>query len=283
MKYLKLIRVKHYLKNVLIFLPAIFAGIIFDGTVLFKTLIAFLSFSFTSSIIYVINDIRDAESDRNHPVKKNRPIASGAVTIPSAVIVVIVLLLITVALLYFSNLLFNFASLILIFYLIMNLLYSFGLKNIPLIDVAILAFGFVIRVIYGGAIIDVEVSNWLFLTVLSVSFYMALGKRRNELLKSGDKNTRKVLTYYNKDFLDKNMYMCLAIGIVFYSLWTMSYTILPLLVWTVPLIIIILMKYSMDVEIGGDGDPIEVVYNDKTLLALILGYAIILMTLIYFL
>ena len=95
--------------------------------------------------------------------------------------------------------------------------------------------------------------------------------------------TREVLKYYSKDFLDKNMYMCLAIGIVFYSLWTMSYTILPLLVWTVPLIIIILMKYSMDVEIGGDGDPIEVVYNDKTLLALILGYAIILMTLIYFL
>lgn len=281
MKYLKLIRVKHYLKNVLIFLPAIFAGIIFDGTVLFKTLIAFLSFSFTSSIIYVINDIRDAESDRNHPVKKNRPIASGAVTIPSAVIVVIVLLLITVALLYFSNLLFNFASLILIFYLIMNLLYSFGLKNIPLIDVAILAFGFVIRVIYGGAIIDVEVSNWLFLTVLSVSFYMALGKRRNELLKSGDKNTRKVLTYYNKDFLDKNMYMFLALAIVFYSLWSTMAINSDFFKYSVIFVILIMMKYSMNVENGGYGDPVDVILNDKVLILLTILYIVFTVGVLY--
>ncbi|MCI9586104.1 MAG: decaprenyl-phosphate phosphoribosyltransferase [Bacilli bacterium] len=281
MKYLKLIRVKHYLKNVLIFLPAIFAGIIFDGTVLFKTLIAFLSFSFTSSIIYVINDIRDAESDRNHPVKKNRPIASGAVPIPSAVIVVIVLLLITIALLYFSNLLFNFASLILVFYLIMNLLYSFGLKNIPLIDVAILAFGFVIRVIYGGAIIDVEVSNWLFLTVLSVSFYMALGKRRNELLKSGDKNTRKVLTYYNKDFLDKNMYMFLALAIVFYSLWSTMAINSDFFKYSVIFVILIMMKYSMNVENGGYGDPVDVILNDKVLILLTMLYIVFTVGVLY--
>lgn len=281
MKYLKLIRVKHYLKNVLIFLPAIFAGIIFDGDVLFKTIIAFLSFSFTSSIVYVINDIRDVEGDRNHPVKKNRPIASGAVTIPNAIIVIIVLFLLTIGMLYFSGLLFNFASLILVFYLIMNLLYSFGFKNIPLIDVAILAFGFVIRVIYGGAIIDVEVSNWLFLTVLSISFYMALGKRRNELLKSGDKNTRKVLTYYNKDFLDKNMYMFLALAIVFYSLWSTMAINSEFFKYSVIFVILIMMKYSMNVENGGYGDPVDVILNDKVLILLTALYIVFTVGVLY--
>lgn len=281
MKYLKLIRVKHYLKNILIFLPAIFAGIIFDGDVLFKTIIAFLSFSFTSSIVYVINDIRDVEGDRNHPVKKNRPIASGAVTIPNAIIVIVVLFLLTIGMLYFSGLLFNFASFVLVFYLIMNLLYSFGFKNIPLIDVAILAFGFVIRVIYGGAIIDVEVSNWLFLTVLSISFYMALGKRRNELLKSGDKNTRKVLTYYNKDFLDKNMYMFLALAIVFYSLWSTMAVNSEFFKYSVIFVILIMMKYSMNVENGGYGDPVDVILNDKVLILLTALYIVFTVGVLY--
>jgi len=281
MKYLKLIRVKHYLKNVLIFLPAIFGGIIFDGSILFKTIIAFLSFSFTSSIVYVINDMRDAESDRNHPIKKNRPIASGAVTIPQAIIVIIVLLISIVTMLYFSELLFNFASIILVFYLIMNLLYSFGFKNIPLIDVAILAFGFVIRVLYGGAIIDVEVSNWLFLTVLSVSFYMALGKRRNELLKSKDKNTRKVLNYYNKDFLDKNMYIFLALAIVFYSLWSTMAVNNDFFKYSVIFVILIMMKYSMNVENGGYGDPIDVILNDKVLILFVTLYIIFTVGILY--
>lgn len=273
MKYLKLIRVKHYLKNGLIFLPAIFAGIIFDGSILFKTIIAFLSFSFTSSIVYVINDIRDAENDRNHPIKKNRPIASGAVTIPEAVIVIIILLALVTIMLYFSNLLFNFANLFLVLYLGLNLLYCFGFKNIPLVDVAILASGFVIRVIYGGAIIDVEVSNWLFLTVLSVSFYMALGKRRNELLKSEGKSTRKVLSYYNKDFLDKNMYMFLALAIVFYSLWSTMAVNSYFFKYSVIFVILIMMKYSMNVENGGYGDPVDVILNDKVLILLVILYA----------
>ena len=150
MEYLKLIRVKHYLKNLLVFLPPIFSGMLFDTDIFLKVIIMFLSFSFTSSIIYVINDINDIESDRKHPIKKNRPLASGKVSKKEAIITIIILVLLITGLLYFANLLFDFSSLILIFYFIINLGYSFGLKNIPLVDITILALGFVLRVTYGG-------------------------------------------------------------------------------------------------------------------------------------
>jgi len=168
-----------------------------------------------------------------------------------------------------------------IIYVIINLFYSLGLKNIPLLDITILVSGFLIRVLYGGAVIDVEVSNWLYLTVISMAFYLVIGKRRNEII-SSKKETRKVLKYYTKEFLDKNMYMCLALAIVFYSLWTMDYNSgNSMLIWTVPIVILICMKYSMNIELGGDGDPTEVVYEDKILLLLIAIYGISLISCIY--
>ena len=101
----------------------------------------------------------------------------------------------------------------------LNLLYSFGLKNVPVADIAILVSGFLLRVLYGSSITGIEISKWLYLTVIAMSFYLGLGKRRNELEKHGGESTRKVLEAYNKNFLDKNMYMCLSLAIVFYSLW----------------------------------------------------------------
>ena len=281
MEYLKLIRVKHYLKNFLVFLPAIFSGMLFDSNVLFKVIIMFLAFSFTSSIIYVINDINDIESDRKHPIKKNRPLASGKVSKKGAIITIIILVLLITGLLYFANLLFDFSSLILIVYFIINLGYSFGLKNIPLVDITILALGFVLRVTYGGVGLGIEISNWLFLTILSISFYMALGKRRNELIKNGS-NSRKVLKSYNKYFLDKNMYMFLALTIVFYSLWAVSAFNNEFFKYSIILVIVILLKYCMDVEDDNFGDPIEVITHDKVLLILGIIYISFVFIAIYF-
>ena len=281
MEYLKLIRVKHYLKNFLVFLPAIFSGMLFDSNVLFKVIIMFFAFSFTSSIIYVINDINDIESDRKHPIKKNRPLASGKVSKKGAIITIIILVLLITGLLYFANLLFDFSSLILIVYFIINLGYSFGLKNIPLVDITILALGFVLRVTYGGVGLGIEISNWLFLTILSISFYMAFGKRRNELIKNGS-NSRKVLKSYNKDFLDKNMYMFLALTIVFYSLWAVSAFNNEFFKYSIILVIVILLKYCMDVEDDNFGDPIEVITHDKVLLVLGALYIIFVFSSIYF-
>ena len=159
MKYLKLMRVKHYLKNVLVALPVIFAGVALHPVNIFKTLIAFITFSLTSSIIYIINDIRDVEKDRKHPVKKKRPIASGEVSIKAAVILAILLFVATIAILYFSNLLFNYGVLVLLVYFVLNLGYSFGLKDIPLVDITILASGFVLRALYGGLLLNIDLSK----------------------------------------------------------------------------------------------------------------------------
>jgi len=152
------------------------------------------------------------------------------------------------------------------------------LKNVPIMDIAILVSGFLIRVIYGGVICNIEVSNWLYLTVMAISFYMGLGKRRNEIIKQGTES-RKVLKFYNYEFLDKNMYMSLAITIVFYSLWCMDIgavsNSLINIIWTVPLVLIICMKYSLDIEGDSLGDPVDVILSDKLLLGLALIYGLI--------
>ena len=240
--YFKLMRIKHYIKNFLIFFPLIFSKTLFDKTNLFNSFIAFIIFSLVCSIVYIINDINDKEKDKLHEKKKNRPIASGKVSIKEAIVLIIVLtILIIFGLIYLKVSIYSL--ILLIIYLVLNIAYSIHLKNIPLLDIAILVSGFLIRVLFGASIIDVPVSDWLYLTVISMSFYLVLGKRRNEMIKS-DKNTRKVLKYYNKDFLDKNMYMCLSLAIVFYSLWTVTISDNNLIL-TVPIVILICMRYSM--------------------------------------
>lgn len=278
--YLKLMRCHHYIKNILIFLPLVFSKSLFDIQSIIKVLLGALSFCFIASIVYVINDIHDIEADRQHEKKKLRPIASGKVSIKEGYILTILLFIISIAIniVLFGNNIQAYFWLIL--YLILNVLYSLKLKHIPIIDIVILAFGFLIRVFYGASIIEVEVSKWLYLTILSFSFYMGLGKRRNEFIKLGP-NSRKVLKYYNKSFLDNNMYMCLALTIVFYALWCVDVSIANI-IWTVPFIIIILMKYSLIIEGESLGDPVDVVLENKDLLLLVIGYAVLMFIMIYF-
>lgn len=282
-EYLKLIRVKHYIKNVLIFLPLLFSGNFFKVDLFIQCLIAFVAFCFTASIIYVINDIVDRKKDRLHEVKKNRPLARGSVSIKEAIILVIILLLGILFIMFYLK---NLYSLLLVgLYLVINILYSFIFKNIPIMDIAILTSGFIIRVLYGGVSVSVEVSSWLCLTVMAISFYLSLGKRRNEIIRmKSKKNTREVLKYYTKSYLDKFMYLCLSLTIVFYSLWTTTNTNSKhndLLIWTVPLVILICMKYSMIIEGDSDGDPVEVILKDKVLFLLILIYGCIIVGLFY--
>lgn len=284
-KYLKLMRIHHYLKNVLIFLPLIFSQHLFDANLFKKTILGFLSFSILSSIVYVINDIQDVEKDRRHSTKCKRPIASGAVSMKSAYILIVVIAIIGVILNYLACG-FNFkAWALVIMYIGFNFAYSMGFKNLPIIDITILVSGFLLRVLYGSAITYIEVSKWLYLTVISMSFYLGLGKRRNELKTEGSK-TRKVLKYYNHGFLDKNMYMCLGLTIVFYSLWCVDSVTIERysnsnIVWTVPLVMLICMKYSLNIEGDSDGDPVSVLLKDKILIGMVLLYAIILLFIIY--
>ena len=135
-------------------------------------------------------------------------------------------------------------------------------------DVVILASGFVIRVLYGGAIVAIEVSPMLILTVLMFSLYMGLGKRRNEKRKIKN-DTREVLKYYTDAFLDKNMYMCLTLGIVFYSIWSLA---LENMIYTVCFVVIICMRYNLIIERESLGDPVDVLLSDKVLIALVIMF-----------
>ena len=285
-EYMKLMRIKHYLKNVLIFLPLVFSGELLDIHNLTNCIVGFIIFSFTSSIVYIINDIKDIENDKKHPIKKKRPLPLGTVSKEEAIILALVLGVIAITL---SIFVIGYERIIaimwLLLYLAINVAYSFGLKKKPIVDIVILVARFLIRVLYGAVITDIELSNWLYLTVISGAFYMGLGKRRNEILKQGDKS-REVLKCYTKDFLDKNMYVCVALCIVFYSLWCVDPTTLlktgnNLLIWTVPVIMIILMKYSLDIEGDSYGDPVDVIVNDKILLLIVLIYALFMFGIIY--
>lgn len=279
-EYLRLLRPKHYVKNVLILLPLVFSGRFFEGEPLRAALCGFAAFSLLSSMIYIVNDVRDVETDRLHPTKCRRPIASGAVPAASALAVAAVLLAVTAAVGVFAR--FGAGGwLCMAAYLAVNLGYSFGLKNVPILDVALLVSGFLLRVVFGAAVTGIAISGWLYLTVVSVSFYLSLGKRRGELRRR-DGAKRKVLQYYNDEFLSRNMSVCLTLAVVFYSLWSMDGANAERsLVWTVPLVLCLCLKYSLTVDGDSDGDPIEVIYRDRALLAMILAFSAVTMALLY--
>ena len=291
-EYLKLMRVKHYFKNILIFLPLIFSGDLFNITKISVCLIGYIAFSLIASFVYIVNDIRDIENDKKHPVKKNRPLASGKISKKQGIIFAIVLIGVAyminaipvlIKMLSINN--YVVSMLFMTLYIIINIAYSFGLKKQPIIDVVILVLGFLIRILYGSTITNIEVSNLLYLTVIAGSFYMGFGKRRNEIKKQGD-TSREVLRRYNKEFLDKNMYVCLTLSIVFYALWCVDANTIArmgnnLMAWTVPIVMIILMKYSLNVEGDSFGDPVDVLFKDKVLMFMVVLYAIIVFSIMY--
>ena len=283
---IKLMRSKHYIKNLLIFVSIFFDKNIFVGSVLARVVCGFIAFCAISSAIYIFNDIHDVEQGRQHEVKKNRPIASGAISVKLAYIIAFGLFISALAI----NLLCGFswqAMAIMLVYFVCNLGYSLGLKNIPFLDIVLLVMGFMLRVLYGAAIIGSGVSAWVYLTVISLSFYLGLGKRRNELKKSkGETSTRKVLSFYSFEFLDKFMYLCLTLAVAFYALWSADAEIVvkygtDKLIWTVPLVIVLLMKYSADIESNSYGDPVDVITHDKVLVLLSFVFALVLFGLIY--
>ena len=283
--YIKLFRVKHYIKNVLLYIPIFFDGNIFNSLFFGKLFLGFMAFCSISSAVYILNDLKDMEQDQKHPVKKNRPIASGKISKIKAIIICIICILGAVFFVKMACRGYSVGLLYIVGYFALNVLYSGGLKNIPLVDIIILASGFVIRVFYGAFLADITVSGWLYLVIITGALYMGLGKRRNELGKyktaSNGTKTRKVLDYYSYAFLDKNMYVCVALVNVFYALWVMELSDLRVR-WTIPLFIVILMKYSLSIECeDAEGDPVEVIIRDKGLLALIIIYCISLFGFIY--
>lgn len=288
--WLKLLRVRHWLKNLLVLFPLVFSGRATQPEALAQGLAAFAAFCLVASAIYIVNDIRDAESDRAHPVKAARPIASGAIgTVPAVVaacICAILAILLCAPLAQISWL----ALVLLGAYAALNLAYSFGAKDVPLLDVAILTAGFVLRILFGGAFCGIEVSSWLFLTVLSLSVFLSLGKRRGEIARFGT-DARASLKRYDPAFLDKNMYVYMGLGLVFYSLWTFQglggiYLGESVGQWAmvagIPVAMFACMRYSACIERdSSDGDPVGVVLADKPLLALMAAWAVVMVVGVY--
>lgn len=282
-KYLKLIRIKHWIKNGLIFLPLFFSGKFTELDNFTNTILAFLSFSLGASMVYIINDINDIDNDRKHPTKCKRPLASGEIKVKKAYLILIIFAIATIAFNGLISIDKITTWLLLLTYLGSNIIYSLGAKNIALLDITILVLGYIIRIYYGATVINVTVSNWLYLTVLFMAFFLGLGKRRNEIEKTGTKS-RKVLTVYTKEFLDKTMYMCLGLTIMSYSLWCEEISKLQgkvSFMFTIPLVVIICMKYSLDIEKDSDGDPTETLFHDGILIGLVTLYAIVTLILIY--
>ena len=284
---IRLIRPVHWIKNGLVLAALFFSSRLLEPKALLTALWGVLSFCMLSSAIYVINDLKDAEADRKHPVKCRRPIASGAVSSGAARAVFVLLLALTVLFHVLSG-----GALagwgILVLYLVLNLLYSHGLKRIPMVDLAILVSGFLLRTVYGGIILNQPLSSWLLLTIISGAFYLVMGKRRNELAAVGEKATevRGVLKYYTESFLDKNMYVCLALTLVFYALWAVDESVIVriggnYMIWTVPLVMLIFFQYNLDIESGSFGDPVDVLTGDKRLILLVLFYGLVMLGLLY--
>ncbi|MGN0868497.1 MAG: decaprenyl-phosphate phosphoribosyltransferase [Akkermansia sp.] len=278
------LRVRHYIKNALLAAAPACSGQLFEPAVASALLWGLAAFCTTASLIYLLNDLRDCEQDRLHPTKRNRPLASGRISRRAAWVAAAMLAAMAMganAMVFHPG-----ATAILLLYVLLNFAYSFGWKNIPILDITILSSGFIFRVLYGAWLTGIVISDWLYLTIGAFAFCMALGKRRNELQRQKNGNTRKVLRRYNTRFLDKNLYVCLGLTNVFYALWctdatTAAHYGTTHLPSTVPLVLLITMKYSYHIEGDSEGDPVEVLLRDKVLLLMVGGFLMLMFALLY--
>lgn len=219
MEIAKLLRIHQWVKNFFVFLPLFFSGRVLEQNLFLNALWAFFLFSLAASFIYVINDYRDIEKDKLHEVKRLRPLASGKVSKSQAIIIGILLLVILGLGCAF---LFSPIQLIpLLVYIVLNLAYSWGLKTVAIVDVSIIAIGFVLRVLFGGITTGVVVSKWAFLLTFALALVLALGKRRGELV-STKAETRKALKGYNLQFIDTTLVSSVTIVIVCYIMYSVS-------------------------------------------------------------
>lgn len=219
---IKLIRPKQWIKNVFVLAPLVFAKELFLVEPLLLTLRAFGGFCLTASAIYIINDMLDVEADRAHPQKRNRPLAAGTISRPTAVAILAVLLAADVLLLWGMPAKFLF---IVSVYFVMNLAYSFKLKEVFLLDVFIIAAGFMLRVLGGAYAISVVVSSWIVLCTLFISLFLGFAKRRGELVASqsaGTSSERKVLQHYRVGLLDQMLTITAAGTVISYALYTVA-------------------------------------------------------------
>lgn len=301
----KTIRVAQWVKNVVVFAPIIFSGFLFVPGYFGKVVWAFVLFCLLSSSIYVFNDLIDIKSDRQHPFKKKRPIASGQVPVELAIFIFIMLAGVSLWLGLVTSTFF-FGSMVT--YFVMNIFYSLWWKKVPILDVFVIAAGFVIRIYAGSFIINVHMDVWFLLTVVSASLFLAVGKRRSEMtLLSGSrieaKDLRTTLIHYTPSLLDAYTSMFANTTWLTYALFSFLhppftadgkvlklFAMLPrtLLVdkWlmaTVPIVIYGVMRYMQLIYEKNEGEsPHKIIMSDKPLISVVLIWGVMVITLLYF-
>ena len=284
MAYFKLLRPKDWAKNFFLFIPLFFAGEFLDLHKIISISYGFISFCCIASSIYILNDYKDVEDDRKHPVKCKRPIASGAVSPVTALIICAILVVLGFSIAWFIKEKF---VLVLAIYFFINLGYSLGLKSIPILDIILLSSGFVLRIKAGSVVGDVKLSEWIVIMVFLLALFMAIGKRRDDVLLKLNTGTdmRKSVKGYNLEFLNTLLALVSAVMIVAYFMYTMSPEVqLRLGTWrlyyTCLFVMAGIMRYLQIIYVQADaGSPTKILYKDRfiqiTLLLWIASYIVI--------
>ncbi len=275
----KTMRPKQWTKNVLVFAALVFDRQLFQVEPFLRTVAGFLLLCLASSTIYLINDIADIEQDRQHPTKKNRPLASGTLSVRVAAISALIFSLISILVGFYLDTDFG---MILSLYLILNLFYSFWLKHIPIIDVLLVASGFVLRVAAGVSLIEVErFSPWLYVCTTLLALFVSFGKRRAEITLLADKanSHRKVLDGYTITLLDQLIVIVSATTIMAYSLYTFSAENLPdnhVMMLTIPFVLYGIFRYLYLIQVeDAGGAPDELILSDLPLLLTLLMWGLL--------
>lgn len=272
-----LMRPHQYIKNFFIFLPIFFAAKITDVDLMIAALVAFVAFSLSASAIYILNDYQDIEEDRQHPKKKFRPLASGEVGKKQALVIMAILFAVGISLMASLSLA---AAGVLGTYVTLNIAYSFRLKHIAIIDVIIIAVGFVLRLFVGATVTNIHLSMWIVIITFLLALFMALAKRRDDTLIYMDtgKKMRKVIDGYNLEFIDAAMMIMAAVVIVAYVQYTTSGAIVArlqseYLYLTALFVVMGVMRYLQITFVEKDsGSPTKIVMKDRFIQFTILAW-----------
>ncbi|QHI35239.1 Decaprenyl-phosphate phosphoribosyltransferase [Kordia antarctica] len=285
MQVLHLLRIKHWIKNILIFFTAFFGGELLEISNLKTLAFVFIYFSFTASLVYVVNDLKDVEKDKLHPEKKNRPLASGAISKTHAYILIA---LITAALGIASFYVPLYVFYVTLIYFILNILYTLWLKHIAIIELFIISLGFVFRIIIGGFAVSVVPSKWIIMLTFFMALYVIIAKRRGELLHTTNNQTRKVLASYSEQYLSSAMILVLGVSIVTYIMYTIDEQIITrfntdkIYITTIFVVLAMLRHLQQTFVHNNTESPVKYILKDKLILIIILMWLSSFYFLIYF-
>ena len=287
---LRLIRPKQWIKNMFVFIPMFFAGELFDLHSLCLCAVTFLAYSFMASSIYCYNDIVDADADRRHPVKCHRPVASGVVSVRLAytLMVLMAVLSVAVVLLLPPEVMANVLAVVLFYYLL-NLSYCSKLKQYAIVDVCIVAFGFVLRILAGGFACEVTPSNWLVIMTFLLTLFMSFAKRRDDVLRMNETGEppRNNTVRYNLTFINQAITITASVTLVCYIMYTVSPEVTerfdtPYLYLTFVFVLLGLLRYiQIAVVDKKSGDPTKVILHDHFSQMIVVAWVLSFLLMIY--